>query len=77
MERVEGRGSSGEGRGSNGHGARVVADGSRLRRSPETENRSRRLLVLDRDALLTENTPGIEVQPAYEWLLTVADAENP
>jgi hypothetical protein len=28
-----------------------------------------RLLVLDRDALLPVDTPGVEVQPAYEWLL--------
>ena len=31
---------------------------------------TRRLLVLDRDALVRERTPGVEVQPAYEWLLT-------
>ena len=30
----------------------------------------RRLLVLDRDALTRVNAPGVEVQPAYEWLLT-------
>lgn len=29
----------------------------------------RRLLVLDRDALVRVRVPGIEVQPAYEWLL--------
>jgi hypothetical protein len=29
-----------------------------------------RLLVLDRDALTRVNAPGVEVQPAYEWLLT-------
>ena len=30
----------------------------------------RRLLVLDRDALTRVNAPGVEVRPAYEWLLT-------
>jgi uncharacterized protein len=30
---------------------------------------SRRLLVLDRDAASGEGAPGVEVQPAYEWLL--------
>ena len=30
---------------------------------------TRRLLVLDRDALARVSAPGIEVQPAYEWLL--------
>ena len=30
---------------------------------------ARRLLVLDRDARVGAVTPGIEVQPAYEWLL--------
>ena len=34
---------------------------------------ARRLLVLDRDALVTSPTPGIEVLPAYEWLLTRSD----
>jgi predicted AAA+ superfamily ATPase len=29
----------------------------------------RRLLVLDRDALVRPGAPGIEVRPAYEWLL--------
>jgi hypothetical protein len=29
----------------------------------------RRLLVLDRDTMPRTNTPGVEVQPAYEWLL--------
>jgi predicted AAA+ superfamily ATPase len=33
----------------------------------------RRLLVLDRDALTRVNVPGIEVQPAYEWLLAEPD----
>jgi hypothetical protein len=36
------------------------------------QDRSRtvcRLLVLDRDALTRVNAPGVEVQPAYEWLL--------
>ena len=27
------------------------------------------LLVLDRDALSGPSTPGVETQPAYEWLL--------
>lgn len=31
-----------------------------------------RLLVLDRDALSGVNAPGVEVQPAYEWLLETA-----
>jgi predicted AAA+ superfamily ATPase len=30
---------------------------------------TRRLLVLDRDALARAEAPGIEVLPAYEWLL--------
>ncbi len=30
---------------------------------------TRRLLVVDRDTLGRLNAPGIEVQPAYEWLL--------
>ena len=30
---------------------------------------ARRLLVLDRDALTRVRAPGVEVQPAYEWLL--------
>jgi hypothetical protein len=30
---------------------------------------ARRLLVLDRDALVRMNAPGVEVHPAYEWLL--------
>jgi predicted AAA+ superfamily ATPase len=29
----------------------------------------RRLLVLDRDALARVSAPGVEAQPAYEWLL--------
>jgi len=29
----------------------------------------RRLLVADRDAVVHARTPGVEVQPAYEWLL--------
>jgi predicted AAA+ superfamily ATPase len=33
----------------------------------------RRLLVLDRDALPRAHTPGVETQPAYEWLLTTPD----
>jgi len=33
----------------------------------------RRLLVLDRDALTRVNAPGVEVQPAYEWLLAEPD----
>ena len=35
----------------------------------EHPHAARRLLVLDRDALVRANAPGIEVQPAYEWLL--------
>ena len=31
-----------------------------------------RLLVLDRDALVPVSTPGIEVMPAYEWLLATS-----
>lgn len=30
----------------------------------------KRLLVLDRDAVVRVRTPGVRVQPAYEWLLT-------
>jgi predicted AAA+ superfamily ATPase len=33
----------------------------------------RRLLVLDRDALARVNAPGVEVRPAYEWLLAGPD----
>jgi predicted AAA+ superfamily ATPase len=36
----------------------------------EHSRAARRLLVLDRDALARVNAPGVEVQPAYEWLLT-------
>jgi hypothetical protein len=36
----------------------------------EHSRAARRLLVLDRDALTRVNAPGVEVQPAYEWLLT-------
>jgi len=35
----------------------------------EHSRAARRLLVLDRDALVQVNAPGIDVQPAYEWLL--------
>jgi len=35
---------------------------------------ARRLLVLDRDALASVNAPGVEVIPAYEWLLSARDA---
>jgi hypothetical protein len=34
----------------------------------------RRLLVLDRDALALADTSGVDVQPAYEWLLAGPDA---
>jgi len=34
----------------------------------------RRLLVLDRDALALADTSGVDVQPAYEWLLAGLDA---
>ena len=34
---------------------------------------TRRLLVLDRDALNRADASGIEVQPAYEWLLAAPD----
>jgi hypothetical protein len=34
---------------------------------------ARRLLVLDRDALARVNAPGVEVRPAYEWLLAGPD----
>lgn len=33
----------------------------------------KRLLVLDRDALVGIQAPGVEVQPAYEWLLSLHD----
>jgi len=36
---------------------------------------ARRLLVLDRDALTRVNAPGVEVQPAYEWLLTTPNQD--
>ena len=35
----------------------------------EHPNATRRLLVLTRDQALPLTTPGIVVQPAYEWLL--------
>ncbi len=34
---------------------------------------AKRLLVLDRDAVPHPATPGVEVQPAYEWLLAPPD----
>jgi len=34
---------------------------------------TRRLLVLDRDALTQVESPGVEVQAAYEWLLAESD----
>jgi len=40
-----------------------------LRAVKEHSRAVRRLLVLDRDALVRISAPGIEVQPAYEWLL--------
>jgi uncharacterized protein len=36
---------------------------------------ARRLLVLDRDALTRADTPGIEVLPAYEWLLAAPNED--
>ncbi|MCX6542995.1 MAG: ATP-binding protein [Acidobacteria bacterium] len=36
---------------------------------------TRRLLVLDRDALARVDTPGVEAQPAYEWLLGAPDED--
>ncbi len=36
---------------------------------------TRRLLVLDRDALPRVTTPGVEVQPAYEWMLAPVDGD--
>jgi len=35
-----------------------------------------RLLVLDRDALTRVNAPGVEAQPAYEWLLEPAPQDQ-
>jgi predicted AAA+ superfamily ATPase len=35
----------------------------------------RRLLVLDRDALGQAEAPGVDVLPAYEWLLAAVDSE--
>jgi hypothetical protein len=35
---------------------------------------TQRLLVLDRDALAQADAPGVEAQPAYEWLLAAPDA---
>jgi len=35
----------------------------------------RRLLVLDRDALVRADAPGVEVQSAYEWLLAAPDED--
>jgi predicted AAA+ superfamily ATPase len=34
---------------------------------------ARRLLALDRDGLAQVSEPGVEAQPAYEWLLTAPD----
>ncbi len=36
----------------------------------------RRLLVLDRDAMVGAAAPGIEVQPAYEWMLSSAGSPS-
>ena len=33
---------------------------------------ARRLLVLDRDTMPRASTPGVQAQPAYEWLLVAA-----
>jgi hypothetical protein len=33
----------------------------------------RRLLVLDRDAVVRVDDPAVTVQPAYEWLLAAPD----
>ena len=41
----------------------------------EQPRAARRLLVLDRDARVGTDTPGIEVLPAYEWLLAEPDEE--
>ena len=40
----------------------------------EHPHAARRLLVLDRDSLAGVDAPEVEVQPAYEWLLTVPEA---
>ena len=40
----------------------------------EHSRAARRLLVLDRDALVQVNALGIDVQPAYEWLLAPGGA---
>lgn len=34
-----------------------------------------RLLLLDRDGLAAVNAPGVEAQPAYEWLLAAPDED--
>ena len=44
---------------------RALAEAAR-----EHPRATRQLLVLDRDALVQANAPGVEVQPAYEWLFT-------
>ena len=36
---------------------------------------SRRLLVLDRDAVAQLRAPGVQVQPVYAWLLATHDEE--
>jgi hypothetical protein len=36
---------------------------------------TRRLLVLDRDAMVRVTAPGVEAQPAYEWLLSAPGGE--
>jgi hypothetical protein len=36
---------------------------------------ARRLLVLDRDSVPRLDTPGVHVQPAYEWLLAAPDED--
>ncbi len=37
--------------------------------APAHPHATRRLLVLDRDAMPSSDTPGVRVEPAYEWIL--------
>jgi predicted AAA+ superfamily ATPase len=60
---------SGEETGARELGA-LVAAGKKHRRAV------RRLLVVDRDSVPQAETPGIQVQPAYEWLLAGATEER-
>lgn len=44
---------------------------------PAHPRATRRLLVLTRDQAIPVETPGVTVQPAYEWLLAESGADHP